>query len=159
MFGHEFVLTCNNTQSRVLWKGLQLQHLLSKQRPKYLQKGPRDTCSCVFLWQSLRQVWWLWQMTVAVVMAPMVSRPSASAQTVLDLFKVHVGAKQLASARAKAGQWFDCSTDKERYFFVGEYQCLVQAIIDLDPYILKSTLYEVFLQLNQWQRWVVGRHR
>ena len=26
-----------------------------------------------------------------------------------------------------------------------------QAITDLDPYILKSTLYEVFLQLNQWQ--------
>ena len=58
-------------------------------------------------------------MTVAVVMAPKVSHPSASAQTVLDLFKVHVGAKQLASARAKAGQWFDCSTDKERYFFLG----------------------------------------
>ena len=54
-------------------------------------------------------------MTVAVVMAPKVSRLSASAQTVLDLFKVHAGAKQLASARAKAGQWFDCSTDKERY--------------------------------------------
>ena len=34
---------------------------------------------------------------------------------------------------------------------MGEYQCLVQAIIDLDPYILKSTLNEVFLQLNQWQ--------
>ena len=34
---------------------------------------------------------------------------------------------------------------------MGEYQCLAQAIIDLDPYILKSTLYEVFLQLNQWQ--------
>jgi hypothetical protein len=34
---------------------------------------------------------------------------------------------------------------------LGEYQCLVQAIINLDHYILKSTLYEVFLQLNQWQ--------
>ena len=68
----------------------------------------------------------------------------------LNRFQVHVCAKQLASARAKAGQWFDCSTDKERYF-LGEYQCLVQAIIDLGPYILKPTLYEVFLQLNQWQ--------
>ena len=72
----------------------------------------------VVLWQlCLRHVWWLWQMTVAVVMAPRVSHPSTSAQTVLDLFKVHVGAKLLASARAKAGQWFDCSTDKERYIF------------------------------------------
>ena len=34
---------------------------------------------------------------------------------------------------------------------MGEFQCLVQAIIDLGPYILKSTLNEVFLQLNQWQ--------
>ena len=102
-------------QSKVLWKGLQLHHLVSKQRPKYLQKGPRDTCSFVIRWQPLRHVWWWWKMTVAVVMAPKVSRPSASAQTVLDLFEVHVGAKQLASARAKAGQWFDCSTDKERY--------------------------------------------
>ena len=34
---------------------------------------------------------------------------------------------------------------------LGEYQCLAQAIINLGPYILKSTLNEVFLQLNQWQ--------
>ncbi|MFM7986902.1 MAG: hypothetical protein ACKPKO_47070 [Candidatus Fonsibacter sp.] len=34
---------------------------------------------------------------------------------------------------------------------LGEYQCLVQTIIDLDPYILKSTLTAVLLQLNQLQ--------
>lgn len=84
-------------------------------------------------------------------MAPKLSRPSASPQAVLDLFKVHLQAQQLACARSKPGQWFDCCTDKERYSFLENYQSLVQAVIELDPYVLKSTLNEVFLQLNQWQ--------
>ena len=88
---------------------------------------------------------------VPVDMAPKLSQRPASPQAVLDLFKVHVSAQQLASARSTPGQWFDCSTDKERYCFLEVYQGLVEAIIDLDPYVLKSTLDEVFVQLNQWQ--------
>ena len=34
---------------------------------------------------------------------------------------------------------------------MAEYERLVHAIIELDPYILKSTLNEVFLHLNIWQ--------
>ena len=84
-------------------------------------------------------------------MAPKVSRRPASLQPVLDLFNVHVGAQQLASARAKPGHWFDCTTDNERYGFLADYERLVHAIIDLGPYVLKSTLNEVLLHLNLWQ--------
>ena len=68
----------------------------------------------------------------------------------LDLSKIHVISEQLASARANPGHWFDCNNDKERYGFLAEYASLVHAIIALDPYILKSTLNEVFLHLNLW---------
>ena len=45
--------------------------------------------------------------------------PSLFAASQLDFFNVHVTAEQLASARANPGQWFDCTTDKERYGFIG----------------------------------------
>ena len=54
----------------------------------------------------------------------------------LDRFKIHV---------------FDCANDKERYCFLAEYETLVHAIIELDPYILKSTLNDVLLHRNLWQ--------
>ena len=69
----------------------------------------------------------------------------------LDRFKIHVTSEQLASARAHPGHWFDCTNDKERYGFWVEHESLVHAIMALDPYILKSTLNDVFLHLNLWQ--------
>ena len=79
------------------------------------------------------------------------SPPQPLFQPVLDLFKEHVTAEQLASARAHPGHWFDCTNDKERYCFLAEYEGLVHSVIELDPCILKSTLNEVFLHLNLWQ--------
>ena len=54
-------------------------------------------------------------------------------QPALDLFKVHVTAEQLASARANPGHGFDCTTDKERYCFLAEYERLVHPITELGP--------------------------
>ena len=62
-----------------------------------------------------------------------------------------MSAEQLASARAKSGHWFDCTTDKERYCFLAEYERLAHAIIEMGPDILKSTFNEVFLNFNLWQ--------
>ena len=83
-------------------------------------------------------------------MALKVLSPPGSFQPALDLFKVHVTSEQLASARANPGHWFDCTNDKERYCFLAEYERLVHVIIELDPYILKSTLNEVILHIKLW---------